>query len=176
MTGHKAALSQSSSHPDSSYLIHIATITGVHGVRGDVKLHCLTEDPASIADYRPLLREDGSPFPALTLKHTKDHTAIVALAGVRDRTQAESWRQVKCYIPREALPPAEEGIYYCDLVGLTAYNLQGERLGVVTQVANYGAGDILEIAEDTGETLLLPFACLREHLPDRVVLDVPEMV
>ena len=51
-----------------------------------------------------------------------------------------------------------EEFYCADLVGLEAVTREGARLGRVSSVSNYGAGDILEIAPDGGgETLLLPF-------------------
>jgi 16S rRNA processing protein RimM len=58
-------------------------------------------------------------------------------------------------VPRELLPPAEEGSYYAfDLVGLEVQEEGGGRLGRVTAVLPGVANDVLEL--DTG--LVLPMA------------------
>jgi 16S rRNA processing protein RimM len=61
-------------------------------------------------------------------------------------------------VPREALPPADDGEYYhADLIGLAAIDATGAVLGRVIAMHNFGAGDIIEIAPASGPTMLLPF-------------------
>ena len=51
---------------------------------------------------------------------------------------------------RDALPaPEDDEFYLADLIGLAAATPQGEALGRVKAVQNFGAGDILEL--DTGD-------------------------
>jgi len=78
--------------------------------------------------------------------------------GVYTREAAQALTGVEIFARRSQLPPpGEDEYYYSDLVGLEAATPEGERLGEVAAVLNYGAGDILEIARDKGESLLLPF-------------------
>ena len=59
----------------------------------------------------------------------------------------------------DRLPPPDDDEYYLtDLVGLTAVDTNGDSLGLVSAVHDYGAGTSLEI----GGTLLIPFtaACV----------------
>jgi len=59
---------------------------------------------------------------------------------------------------RCALPATDEGEYYhADLIGLAAVDPQGAAIGTVTAIHNFGAGDIIEIAPNSGPSLLLPF-------------------
>ena len=51
-----------------------------------------------------------------------------------------------------------------DLIGLEAVSSDGERLGEVVQVHDFGAGDILEIRLAGGKTEL--FAFTRENFPE----------
>ena len=47
---------------------------------------------------------------------------------------------------RSVLPPADEDEYYhSDLVGLSAIAPDGEPLGEIVTVQNFGAGDLLEL-------------------------------
>jgi len=76
-------------------------------------------------------------------------------------------------VDRSRLPPLEQGEYYhADLIGLSAVDGEGNDVGTVVSVENYGAGDLLEIEDAAGERSLIPFrdgiADLREG---RIVLD-----
>ena len=61
---------------------------------------------------------------------------------------------------RDRLPPVDDPdtFYHADLVGLTAVTPSGDAFGKVTAVLNFGAGDLIEIAPDSGgEKLMVPF-------------------
>ncbi|MDO9442771.1 MAG: ribosome maturation factor RimM [Beijerinckiaceae bacterium] len=130
-----------------------------HGVRGEVRLKSYTADPMSIASYKGLTDESGQrSFKITSARPVKDDLLVVRVEGVGDRTAAEKLTNVAIAISRASLPPAdEEEFYHADLIGLRAETQDGERIGLVANVLNYGAGDILEVRPDMGEALLLPF-------------------
>jgi 16S rRNA processing protein RimM len=136
----------------------VAQIGAAHGIRGEVRLRSFTEDPLAVTSYGPLESEDGRQrFEIEALRPAKDHF-VARLAGVADRNAAEQLTNVKLYVSRDRLPPAEDGeFYHADLIGLAAVTPDGAPLGSVTAVHNFGAGDILEIKPASGETLLVPF-------------------
>ena len=140
--------------------IRVARIGAAHGVRGEVKLWSFTADPLAVADYGPLETEDGARrFEIETLRAAKDHL-VARIAGVNDRDAAQGLRNLDLFVPRDKLPPIEEGdtYYHADLVGMAAVTPEGAPLGAVTAVHNFGAGDLIEIATAAGgEPLLLPF-------------------
>jgi 16S rRNA processing protein RimM len=60
-------------------------------------------------------------------------------------------------VPRSALPPLGEGEYYhADLIGLAGATPDGEALGTVVAVENFGAGDIVEIERPGGGRFMVP--------------------
>jgi 16S rRNA processing protein RimM len=62
-------------------------------------------------------------------------------------------------VPRDALPPVEEGGYYVfELMGLEVEEEGGRRLGLVQDVAPGVANDVLEL--DTGHALPLVAQCV----------------
>lgn len=64
-------------------------------------------------------------------------------------------------VPRDELPPVEEGGYYVfELVGVEVEEEGGRRLGIVQDVAPGVANDVLEL--DTGVSLPLVDACVQE--------------
>lgn len=151
-----------------------------HGVRGEIRLQSFTADPLAITDYAPLTDAAGTRSFAFASVRAQGKEMLVAkVAGVSTREAAQALRGVEIYAPREALPtPPEEEFYLADLIGLTAETPQGERLGAVVAVRNFGAGDLLEIApREPGETLLFPFTKAVAPIIDvaggRIVIDPP---
>nr|WP_210302303.1 ribosome maturation factor RimM [Rhodoblastus sphagnicola] len=129
-----------------------------HGVRGEIRVKSYTQDPLSLADYDGLHDEAGRAVEIVAARPLKDDLLVVRVKGANDRNAAQALTHTKLYIPREKLPPPEEDEFYTrDLIGLRAETPEGALLGTIVAVPNYGAGDILEVAPPTGETLLFPF-------------------
>ncbi|MEP4338164.1 MAG: ribosome maturation factor RimM, partial [Roseobacter sp.] len=62
------------------------------------------------------------------------------------------------YISRDQLPdPEEDEFYYSDLTGLSVLDGNGEALGKLVAVQDFGAGDLLEIRPARGKTFYVPF-------------------
>ena len=138
--------------------ICVAQIGAPHGVRGEVRLWTFTADPMAVTQYGPLETEDGTrSFEIATVRSGKDHL-VARLRGIDDRDAAEKLTNTKLFVPRERLPEADDGeFYHADLIGLRADNENGNAIGSVIAVHNFGAGDIIEIQPPEGGTMLLPF-------------------
>src|SRR5215469_14169118 len=143
--------------------ICLGQIGAAHGVRGEVRLHSFTAEPAAIATYGPLETEDGRVFKIENLRPAK-HAFVAKLSGIDDRNTAERLANIKLYVPRERLPqPAEpDEFYHADLIGLRAVDHAGRECGTVVAVHNFGAGDLIELRRsDAARTELLPFDAAR---------------
>jgi 16S rRNA processing protein RimM len=129
--------------------VTMAAVAAAHGITGEVRLKLFGDSVAELKRYK--LFNNGT----LTVKSLKDDHkggAIARFAEISDRTAAEKLRGTALTVPRSALPPLAEGeYYYADLLGLAAISTNGEALGVVISVENFGAGDILEIEKPAGE-------------------------
>jgi 16S rRNA processing protein RimM len=111
----------------------------------------------------------------------KDDMLVARIAGVASREAAAALTGVELFARREQLPsPDADQFYYDDLIGLDAVTAGGGPLGRVVALSNYGAGDILEIARDSGETMLLPFtkavAVEIDFSRGRIVIEPPREV
>lgn len=137
----------------------IAQIGAAHGVRGEVRLKAFTEDPLNVARYGPLESEDGTrQFAIEALRPAKD-MLVARLTGIADRAAAEALKNLRLYVPRERLPqPAADEFYHADLIGLAATRRNGDAIGTVKAVHNFGAGDLIEIEPaGGGATVIWPF-------------------
>jgi 16S rRNA processing protein RimM len=132
-------------------LILVAQVAGAFGVRGEVRLTAFTEDPLAMLDYGVLLNAAGAPVLTMKTGRAVKGAVIGEADEIATREQAEAMRGLKLYIDRSALPPAEDEdeFYLVDLIGLEVVSPAGEPLGRVKFVANFGAGDLLEIAPAT---------------------------
>lgn len=150
-----------------SNLILLGRITGAHGIRGAVKLQSYTAVPAAIAGYGPLATRDGREIEIARLKPAGDEF-IADLKNIRDRNAAEALKGLELFIARDRLPaPKGNEIYLWDLIGKEVVS-DGTSLGKVTAIENYGAGDLMELAN--GE--LVPAAFI-ETVGDAVTVALP---
>jgi 16S rRNA processing protein RimM len=139
----------------------VGKIIAAHGIKGLVKVSVFADDPA-LLDQSPLFTsEKNDQTVTLTLKSSGGKGIWLAeIPTLTDRNTAEKLRGTELWIGREALPDIEEedGVYYhADLVGLSAQDEAGQKIGTVIAVENFGAGDLLEIKPETGESFYLPF-------------------
>ena len=168
---------------DPHRLIRLGVFGAPQGVRGEVRVKAYTGEPKAIAAYGPLTDAKGAKrFAIRFVRPLKDDMIVVRVDGVATRDDAQSLTGVELYARRDQLPPpAEDEFYYDDLIGLAAETPEGEALGRVAGLVNYGAGDILEVApEGGGETRLYPFtksvAVEIDFVRERIVLNPPNEI
>ena len=137
----------------------LGTIVGVHGVQGVVRIKSFTADPADVAAYGAVSDESGARRFEVKVLGQARGAVLARLSGVASRDAAEGLRGLRLYVPRAALPKTnEDEFYHADLIGLPVETREGAPLGSVRAVLNFGAGDILELRDENGRELLLPFS------------------
>src|SRR5437868_7163306 len=151
--------------------IALAAVAGAHGVKGEVRLKLFTDSAESLAVHDRLY-VGGAERRLLSIREG-GKIAVARLDGICDRSAAETLRGALVEVDRSALPPLEDREYYhADLVGLEAVDHDGNPVGEVVAVENYGAGDLLEIETSDGKRSLIPFRDGVADLEgDRIVLD-----
>ena len=144
----------------------VGVISGAHGVRGEVKVTAFTETPEGLVAYGSLEDKAGDrTFDLAIVRITQKHV-VARIKGLDDRDAAAALRGVELFVARDQLPdPEDETWYYSDLEGLAVHGPDGDPVGRVMGVQNYGAGDLLEIdPADGGASLLILFS--RENVPE----------
>ena len=161
----------------------IGVITGVRGLKGDLRVKSFTSNPKDVGAYGPVSDATGDKVWKLSVTGMAKDQVICRIAGVADRTAAEALKGMQLFVPREALPtPDEDEFYHADLIGLVAVEAgirkKSEPFGRILGVYDFGAGDVLEVERPSGETVMLPFT--RQVVPEvnvgegRVVVSPPD--
>jgi 16S rRNA processing protein RimM len=130
--------------------VTLAVAIGAHGINGQVRLKVFAEDFGSYKSF------NGG---TLTLKSAQagNNGLIARFAEIADRNAAEALRGTELTVPRSLLPPLAEGEYYhADLMGLPAVSTDGDAVGTVVLIENFGAGDVLEIERADGKRFMIP--------------------
>ena len=152
--------------PSSPSLFCAARVASPHGVRGHVKVKCFLENPGQFTTFSPFFNAKGEEayWVEKVMSQDKD-MLIISLKDISDRNQAEQIKGAELFVPRSKLPKlAENSYYHHDLIGLKVKSTQGNLLGNVYGLHNFGAGDVVEIKTLQGKFEMLPFT--KDFIPD----------
>ena len=152
-------IDSASCHDSDVSNLCVGVVVGAQGLNGVVRIKSYTNTPAGIIKFNELVDENGVPV-ALHLVRMQKGIVIARITGVSDRTEAESWIGKNLYVARSVLPKLERDEYYhTDLVGLRVESPKGIAVGRVIAVYDFGAGGIIDIEKDDGESenIMLPF-------------------
>ena len=136
--------------------VFLGRISGVHGIKGWVRIYSDTEPREAIFEYQPwLLGEEKKPIHVLAGKRQGKHL-VAELDGVTDRNDAENLIGLTIAIERDGLPELSEKYYYwTDLIGLKVFGTDGFEFGLISEMIATGANDVMLVKGD--KERLIPF-------------------
>jgi 16S rRNA processing protein RimM len=139
----------------------VGQIVRPHGVRGELVVDIRTDEPEQRYAVGSVLATDPAAAGPLTVEAVRPHQGrlLVTFDGIADRTLADGLRGVLLCVDSETLPPPADPDEFHDhqLVGLTAYDLNGDELGEVIRVEHAPASELLVVRLRDGRTGLVPF-------------------
>jgi 16S rRNA processing protein RimM len=152
-------------NPEEDRLVLVGRVAGAFGVKGEVRIAAFTEAPETLLAFGRLLRKDGAPGLTLAAGRPQKGALIARVEEVATKEEADALRGLQLFVPRSALPePEADEFYLTDLIGLAAVSPDGETLGRVKAVRDFGAGDVLEIQPPGGASWWIAFT--REAVPE----------
>ncbi len=134
-------------NPDP-YQVLVGEVAAPFGVRGEVKVFPLLDDPAYLKRLPGLrLKWSGGTQETRRVVSVRQNQGfcVVAFEGIVDRNAAERLRGARLFVRPEELPPLEADAYYdWQLVGLQVRTESGRDLGRIEKVHFYPANDVYE--------------------------------
>jgi len=141
-------------------MVIMGKVAAAHGIQGWIKVQPYTAEADSLAGYRTwwLGNEQQGWRELDVLKSELRGKSVVAqLMGCHDRNVAEKYKGLLVAVPRSKLPEPDENEYYwSDLIGLEVITPEGERLGVVDNLLDTGANQVLCV-QGAEKEILIPF-------------------
>ena len=142
-------------------LISVARIARPQGRNGEVIANLLTDFPERFASLERayIKREDGQLL-VLDLESSRTHKGRVALkfAGYDSINRAEELRNARVMVSPDQLIELPEDTYFdFDLVGCDVTDTDGQPLGRVEEIHDYGAAPLLLVRNDQRE-IMIPLA------------------
>lgn len=135
-------------------LVGLGKVTGVHGVRGELKVGSLDSDPELFAALG-CVYIGGVRHRVLGARRSK-RQVLLTLDGVASRSQAEALVGQEVQGEAGRFPPLAEGEYYWfQVLGLKVLDAaQGTDLGVLAEIIPTPAHDVYVVRQGDREILL----------------------
>lgn len=142
-------------------LVTVGLIATVHGIRGEIAVHALTDDPDRFAVGETVLLEaPGIAAEPRRILGSRRHQErfLIQLEGVPDRTTAETLRGGRLCVREADLPALPPGqVWLHDLPGMAVRSEEGEALGTVQQVLETGEERRVLVVHGPRGEVLVPF-------------------
>ena len=143
-------------------LIIIGKIIGAHGVRGELKVYPLTDDPRRFLKLKECFtcgQNFEKPEASVCASARLDRgNVLVRLEGVLDRDKAELLRGRFIAVTRDnAVKLKKDNYFITDLKGLKVIDDDRGEVGTVIDCFETGPQFTLEIKRDKKKNLMIPF-------------------
>ena len=132
-------------------MVVMGRIVAPYGVFGWLKIVPDTEAFDGLFDYDNWWLGKGDDWREMVVETAKVHNdvIVVKLKGIDDRDAALACKGKQIAVPRAQLPEAEEDEYYwSDLIGLRVKNMQDIDFGLIVDVFETGANDVIVVKPD----------------------------
>ncbi|GAB2892553.1 ribosome maturation factor RimM [Neomicrococcus lactis] len=138
--------------------VRVARIGKPHGIRGEVTVEVMTDDPAARFAPGSVLEAEKGPHDRLTVEGARwnKEILVVAFEEILDRNAAEAARGTVLFFDGDLSDDDSEGYYEHELVDLPVL-IGEEKVGVVTGLRTGAAQDLLVVKDNEGEEVYVPF-------------------
>lgn len=159
----------------------IGRILGVHGIKGEIKVLPLTDDPERFFDLDTIKIKKDQNWINYTIigKRLHKNNVLLFLEGIKTRNDAETFMGQHIAIPRDlAVELKEDEFFIEDLLGIPVYN-RDELIGNLTDIMQTGGIDVYIITggEKTycipSRKIYIKEINIKDH---RINADIPEEI
>lgn len=136
--------------------VTIGKVVAPHGVRGDVRIAVLSDFPERFLDLDKVYLDNGT---KLIVEDARLHKQFVLLkfSGLDTMNDVEALRGRYIQVNREDVVVLPEGHYYFfDIIGLEVYTVDGDKLGIITDILKTGSNDVYVTETKGKKPILVP--------------------
>jgi 16S rRNA processing protein RimM len=122
--------------------VNIGKILKAQGIRGEIKISCLLDQPSDISKIEEIICGEKS-YKVLSSRALLPTFAVLALERIADRNAAETLVGLDIYVKKEALKLPADRFLIDDLLGCGVYLTSGEYLGKIKGLSPCVSADII---------------------------------
>ncbi len=136
----------------------IGKIINTHGLKGELKIEPLTSNIKRFSDLdRVFVGKDLEIFDVKKVRYAKDFVYLTFVDN-EDIDSALKLKTKNIYIPNEErIDLPDDEFFISDLIGKDVYDLDKKYVGVVKDIYEYPANDVLVIEVKKGNEIQIPF-------------------
>lgn len=139
--------------------ITVGKITSTHGLRGEVKVYPLLDDPDRFSDFTKVILDTGRKKIEQEIERVKffKNMVIVKFKGIDDINDVMMYRGAEIRVfKEEAADLGEDQYFEVDLIGMTVYTDEDKVLGILDKIMHTGANDVYVVKMEDGKEVLIP--------------------
>ena len=150
-----------------SKLVSIGKIVNFHGIKGEVKMGFTSGKERLTKSLRTVfifLNDKKEAFDVESVRFHKNF-AIVKLKNINSIDDVMKIKGSLVHVNEETIKNSLETDEFLinDLIGLDAFDTEGNKIGTVSAMGENSASDLLEIQKQNGLKFLVPF--VKEWIP-----------
>ncbi len=164
--------------PPAGYIL-LGRVGKAHGLKGEVKIICFSEQPENVAAYKRfyLMNRRGvlSKGLAVLKSRIQGKGVVVQLDSIVSREQADELLGTSILIAKSELPEiTDNSFYYYQFQGKRVVSKKGLDIGLVKQIFNNGAQDIL-VVQAAHDEILIPVTktIVVDETEEELIVDLP---
>lgn len=140
--------------------VNIGVITNTHGLKGEVKVKCLTDFPEMRFKKGNTIhmqnRAEGMSACIQNIRMAKD-LMIIKFEGYDDINQVEAWKGNMLSVTEDELHTLEDDeAYYYEIQDSEVYDMDEHYIGKVVEIIETGANAVLRVKMEKRD-VLIPF-------------------
>lgn len=157
--------------------LEVGNIVGTFGIKGELKL----KSSSDFIDERletgnTLYIERNNEIGKITISSARFHkdSYLITINGLTDINLVTEYVGATLYVKKSELKDLPSDEYYDDdLIGLLAYNTQGELIGKVVDIVDIPSSSLLEIEDKEGKKILIPFveAFIKDITEEGIIIE-----
>ena len=126
--------------------VHVGTFGAAIGLKGEIKINLLTPSFLVFKSLERYYNFDQSTEWKFDFIKMRNEKCVALPSHCKSRDDAENLKNQKIFASKEKFPKTKSSEYFVDdLIGSKVVHKNGDFIGNVTSVDNFGAGDLLEI-------------------------------
>ena len=135
--------------------LEVFEVVKPQGIKGELKVRILADGFFSVNNIKNIYAQNGEICAIKSIKDAGNGFAFISLKGVLTRNDAELLRGKIYFASKSDIKKGSSAYFIVDLIGLTAYDNQNNKLGKVVDVMQSNV-DMFKIEGENGKILYVP--------------------